>query len=66
MFIYFHTILSIVAHSPDMAWSAIAAVVATIYDGHSELTSADPEMSGTPKSGENGRAVLTASTSEED
>jgi len=54
------------AHSPDMAWSAIAAVVATIYDGHSELTSADPEMSGTPKSGENGRAVLTASTSEED
>ena len=49
-----------------MAWSAIAAVVATIYDGHSELTSADPEMSVAPKSGENGRAVLTASTSEED
>ena len=53
----------ITAHSTDIAWPAIAAVVATIYDSHSELTTVDVEL---PKNGDSGRAISTTSTSEED
>lgn len=51
------------AHSTDIAWPAIAAVVATIYDSHSELTTVDVEL---PKNGDSGRAISITSTSEED
>jgi len=54
------------AHSPEMAWTAIAAVVSSIYDGQGSLTNVEAEISAAPKSGEVVRPPLATSTSEED
>ena len=58
--------LFLAAHSPEMAWTAIAAVVSSIYDGQGSLTNVEAEISATPKSGEVVRPSLATSTSEED
>ena len=50
-----------------MEWSAIAAVVATIYESDSDLAAQEtPDTPAPPKNGESCRPLLTTSTSEED
>lgn len=54
------------AHSTDISWSAMADVVATIYDNHSEPGKVDGEVPVTAKNGDNGRNCLTSTTSDDD
>lgn len=53
------------ANSTDIAWSAIEAVVATVYEDIPNRTS-DENAQGDAKMEENGCPILTTSTSEED